>query len=145
MSLRYLREGKFKHIFQDYLNLICSCGLDIESTSHFLLHCPIFNDERYTLRSALNNTDCKLPELTNSPLSKLYYMATNYLIKKKKTHLFLTQLLNLFYPLKDLKSHLLSKFSLQSLTLPQSFFYVLLFYFLPYSLRFLYVTFNIIF
>ena len=42
----HLREHKFKHSFQYWLNPICSCGLDIESTSHFLLHCPTFNDER---------------------------------------------------------------------------------------------------
>ena len=32
----HLRERKFEHNFQDCLNPICSCGLDIESTSHFL-------------------------------------------------------------------------------------------------------------
>ena len=40
-----LREHKFKHNFQDCFNPICSCGLHIESTSPYLLHCPAFNDE----------------------------------------------------------------------------------------------------
>ena len=40
-----LHENKFKHNFQDCLNPICSCGLNIESNSHFLLHCLTFNDE----------------------------------------------------------------------------------------------------
>ena len=48
VGMSHLREHKFKHNFDDCLNPICSCGLDIESTSHFLLHCPTFNDERYT-------------------------------------------------------------------------------------------------
>ena len=65
-----LRGDKFNLNFKDCLNPICSCGLDIESTSHFLLHCPAFNDERYTLLSTLNNTDCKLLELTKSSLSQ---------------------------------------------------------------------------
>ena len=60
---------KFKHNFQDCVNPICSCGLDIESTSHILLHRPTFNDERYTLLSPLNKIDCKLLELTKSSLS----------------------------------------------------------------------------
>ena len=68
--MSHLREHKSKHNFQDCLNPICSCGLDIESTSHFLLHCPSFNDERYTLLSTLNKTDCKLLELTKSSLSQ---------------------------------------------------------------------------
>ena len=64
--MSYLREHKFKHNFQGCFNPICSCGLDIESTSHFHLHCPTFNDKRYTLLSTLNNTDFKLLELTKS-------------------------------------------------------------------------------
>ena len=68
--MSHLREQKFKHYFQDCLNPICSCGLDIKSTSHFLLHYPTFNDERYTLLSTLNNIDCKLLELNKSSLSQ---------------------------------------------------------------------------
>ena len=46
VGMSHLREHKFKHNSQDCLNPICSCGLHIESTSHFLLHCPSFNDKR---------------------------------------------------------------------------------------------------
>ena len=70
VGMSHLREHKFKHNFQDCLNAIFSCGLDIECTSDFLLHYPTFNDERYTLLSTLNNIDCKLLELTKSPLSQ---------------------------------------------------------------------------
>ena len=42
LGLSHLREHKFKHSFQDTINPLCSCGLDIESTEHFLLHCPQF-------------------------------------------------------------------------------------------------------
>ena len=45
VGMSHLREHKLKHNLQDCLNSICSCGLDIESTSHFLLHCPTFNVE----------------------------------------------------------------------------------------------------
>ena len=37
VGMSHLREHKFKHNFQDCLNPICSCGLDIESSSNFLL------------------------------------------------------------------------------------------------------------
>ena len=109
VGMSHLREHKLKHKFQDCLNPICSCGLDIESTSHFLLHCPTFNDERHTLLSTLNNIDCTLFELTETSLSQSLYMATNYLIKKK-THALLTQQLNIFYLLKDSRSPFFSKF-----------------------------------
>ena len=68
VGLSHLCESKFKHIFQDCLNPICSRGLNTESLSHFLPHCPIFNDERYTLLSSCSRIDCKLLEFTNSSL-----------------------------------------------------------------------------
>ena len=42
LGLSHLREHKFKHSFQDFLNPFRSCGLDIKSTAHFLLHCPTY-------------------------------------------------------------------------------------------------------
>ena len=41
LGLSYLREHKFKHNFQDSINPLCNCGHDTESTTHFLLHCPL--------------------------------------------------------------------------------------------------------
>ena len=48
LGLSHLREHKFKHGFQDSLNPICSCGNDIETLAHFLLHCPHYSHERST-------------------------------------------------------------------------------------------------
>ena len=60
LGLSHLREHKFKHNFQNCLNPLCSCGLEIESTSQILLHCPIFRDDRHTLLSTLTNIGSKL-------------------------------------------------------------------------------------
>ena len=49
LGLSYVRDHKFKHGFLDFLNPICSCGLDIETTCHYLLHCPNFTSERSTV------------------------------------------------------------------------------------------------
>ena len=35
LGLSHLREHKFKHSFQDTLNSFCSCGLDVETNTHF--------------------------------------------------------------------------------------------------------------
>ena len=59
LGLSYLLKHKFNHNFQNCINPLCSCGMDIESTSHFFLHCPLFDDKRITLLSTLNKTDCK--------------------------------------------------------------------------------------
>ena len=83
--MSHLREHKFKHDLQDCLNPICSCGLDIESASNFLLHCPTFNDEQYTLLSTLNKIDCKLLELTKSSLSQTLLYGKTLFDKEKNT------------------------------------------------------------
>ena len=59
-GLSYLRNRKFKHSFQETLNLICSCGFDAESTSFYVLQCPMIDDERHTLLSTIRNIDCRL-------------------------------------------------------------------------------------
>ena len=60
LGLSHLREHKFKHSFQDTLNPFCSCGLDIETTSHYFLHCPLFHAERSTLLNNVNEIDCPI-------------------------------------------------------------------------------------
>ena len=53
LGLSHLREHKFKHSFQDSLNTFCNCGLDIESTAYYLLHCSTCFIERRTLLSTI--------------------------------------------------------------------------------------------
>ena len=65
-----MREHKSKHSFQDTINPLCSCALDIESTGHFLLHCPQFVNERHTLLSTIGNIHYKLLENTDSVLTQ---------------------------------------------------------------------------
>ena len=55
VDLSNLCKHKFKHSFQDTLNPICSCGEDIETTSHYLLHCPDYLQQRMPL---LNTVSC---------------------------------------------------------------------------------------
>ena len=70
LGLSHLREQKFKHDFQDTLNPLCSCGNDVESTEHFLLHCPQFVNERRILLSNLGNFNCSLFENTSKVLTQ---------------------------------------------------------------------------
>ena len=79
LELSHLREHKFKYNFQNCLNPLCSCGSSIESTSHFLLHCPIFHDKRHTLLSTLNNIDPKILESNDSYLTQtLLFGSTSF-------------------------------------------------------------------
>ena len=70
LVLSRLREHKFKHNFQDSPNPLCKCSAEVESTSHFLLHCPVYNNDRSSLISTIRNIDCKLLEITDSSLTQ---------------------------------------------------------------------------
>ena len=60
--LTRLRVGlsHLKHSFQNTRNPICNCGEDIETRSHYLLHCPDYLQERKTL---LNTISCIAPNI----------------------------------------------------------------------------------
>ena len=57
LGLSHLREHKFQHNLQESINPLCNCGHDIESTTHYLLHCPLFVNERSTFFSTLSSLD----------------------------------------------------------------------------------------
>ena len=59
-GLSHLRDHNFKHSFQDCLNPICSCGIEVETTAHFLLHCLNYLHEWKTL---LDNINSVLPNI----------------------------------------------------------------------------------
>ena len=100
VGLSPLPEHKFKHSFQDTLNPICNCGEDIETTSHYLLHCPDYLHERKTL---LNTVSCIVPnifdfnndqlteillygkeDLDNINNTRIWDATINYLIETKR-------------------------------------------------------------
>ena len=60
----HLQKHKFKH-FQDTLNLLCSCSIEEESTSHCFPRCHFFDTLRATVMIDLRNIDSDLPALRN--------------------------------------------------------------------------------
>ena len=72
LGLSHLRYHKFKHNFQDSLNPLCNCGLLAETTSHYLLHCPLFADERKTFLSNIKSIDHKFLEQNDSTLTQTF-------------------------------------------------------------------------
>ena len=50
VGLSHLRAHKYHHNFRDMVNPLCSCdNNDIESTEHYLLHCPTYLNIRHVL------------------------------------------------------------------------------------------------
>ena len=71
MGLSHLREHKFRHNSQDTLNPIYSCGDGIETTIHYLLHCPNYLDERRTLLDSLQSFGENIYDKNDFQISEL--------------------------------------------------------------------------
>ena len=68
LGLSHLNEHRFKHNFNDCINPLCTCSLDIESTVHYFLHCNYYNNARISLLNDLNSVDRTLLSLSDSSL-----------------------------------------------------------------------------
>ena len=71
LGLSHLGEHKLKHSFQDTLIPLCSCGVDIETTSHYFLHCPLFHAERSFLLNNINEIDSTIFNKSDSVVTRI--------------------------------------------------------------------------
>ena len=93
LGLSHLRDHKFKHSFQDSLNPICNCGTDVETTTHYRLHCPLFSDESLILiNNILNLNDSRFSEVllfgnssfNNTKNTSILNTTIEYIVPSKK-------------------------------------------------------------
>ena len=70
LGLSHLWEHKFKRGFLDSFNPICSCGQDIESSTHFLLHCSNYSNERLTFLNIIRNIDWNILDNNDLKVTK---------------------------------------------------------------------------
>ena len=52
LGFSHLNEYRFRHNFQDCMNSLCSCSLEIEDTAPYLLHCHHFSQHRIDLMNS---------------------------------------------------------------------------------------------
>ena len=96
-----LRKHKFKHSFQDLLNPISNCGLDIESSSRYLLHYLTYNWKILITIFYIWLNQFWLKTILFG--SNLFDINTNRNILKAT--------MSLVYLLKDLTNHFFSEFT----------------------------------
>ena len=58
LGLSHLNEHRFRHSFQDCLNPLCSCSLEIKNTLHYLLHCHQFSHHRVVFMNSSVKSIC---------------------------------------------------------------------------------------
>ena len=71
LGLSHLNEHRFNHNFQRCINPLCSCSLEIESTTHFSLHCHHFPNICSTLLNSLNEVLGSITNLSDCTLVKI--------------------------------------------------------------------------
>ena len=71
LSLTHLREHKFRHSFQVTIIPLCSCNLEVKSTSHFFLCCQNFITPRTIPMNKTRQTASNILNLDQISLTKL--------------------------------------------------------------------------
>ena len=84
LGLNHLWFHKFKHSFQDILNPICNCGT-VETTVHYLLHCPNFSNEKLIFFSKLQSIDANILSKDDSNISKVLLYGNHSFNDEKNT------------------------------------------------------------
>ena len=70
LGLSHLHKRKFKHSFQDCLKPLCLCGNNVETSSHFLLHCLTYSNERMTFHNKIKDINFGICELSDTIMTK---------------------------------------------------------------------------
>ena len=71
LGLSHLIEHKFNHNFQSCIDPLCSCSLEIESATHFLLHCHHFSNIHSTPLNSINEVLGSITNLCDYTLVKI--------------------------------------------------------------------------
>ena len=76
IGLSHLHERKFKNRFKDTLNLICTCGCNVENTCYLLL-CPNFLSKKNTILNKITNIDSNILNQGNTTLAKRFLFSNS--------------------------------------------------------------------
>ena len=72
LRLSHLNKHRFDHNFDNCINPLCTCTLEIESTTHFFLHCHFCRNIRKTLLDDLNEININISNFSETALTDLH-------------------------------------------------------------------------
>ena len=79
LNFSHLNKHKFRHNFTEYVSPMCGCGLEIDSTQHFILRCHFCHVERSELHNSLCDIDLAINELNeNSIINVVLFGSDKY-------------------------------------------------------------------
>ena len=71
LGLNHLNEHRCNHNFQNFINSLCTCSLEVESKVLFFLHCHHYPNIRAKLLNSLEVIDSNLLKLSEKQLTKV--------------------------------------------------------------------------
>ena len=71
LGLSHVNEHRFSHNFQNCINPLCTCSLEVELTVYFFLHCHHYHNIRAKLLNSLELIDTNLLKLSEERLTKV--------------------------------------------------------------------------
>ena len=77
LGLSHLREHMFKYSFHGCLNPLCLCGNESETSTHYLLHCLAYTNERMTLLNKIKSINCSILESSDTAVTKILLFVDN--------------------------------------------------------------------
>ena len=83
LGFSHLNEHRFRHNFQDCMNPPCSCILEIENTSHYLLHCYHFSQYRIGLMNSVKSILENFESLSDNVKKDILLYGDSHLDKNK--------------------------------------------------------------
>ena len=82
LQCSHLNEHKFRHGFGDKINAMCACGIEVETTEHFLLHYHLYFPQGVELFQNVEKVDSSFLNLTVKEKVSFYYMVPNQQLPK---------------------------------------------------------------
>ena len=106
LGLSHLADHKYRRSFQNCLNPICSCGQEVETTRHFLLHCLSYRCARKTFFEKINLIDSNILQQSELSITNDLFFGSEKL-KDHKNNALLTSMVEFIQSTERLKYQLL--------------------------------------
>ena len=85
LHFTHLNEHKFRHNFRATIDPMCCCGLEPETTLHYLLRCTLYSDLRTGLLNDIRALNPTLKNLSHEKLlNVLLYGSEDFSFKTNK-------------------------------------------------------------
>ena len=85
VNLSNLRDHKFKQSLQDIINPLCICNLEAETTIHFILHCPYYENERHIFLAGIHSIKSSILDQNDNNIVKTLLYGLDSLSETQNT------------------------------------------------------------